>query len=98
MERHVADALAKGARLASGGNGAVTSSGNYFEPTLLLGATQDMAVMREETFGPLVGVMRVKDAEEALRFANDSHLGLNATVFGPPPRRGRSPGVWSPGR
>jgi acyl-CoA reductase-like NAD-dependent aldehyde dehydrogenase len=43
-----------------------------------------MEVMREETFGPLVPVMRVKDAEEALRLANETHLGLNATVFGPP--------------
>jgi hypothetical protein len=42
-----------------------------------------MAVMREETFGPLVPVMRVSGPEEALRLANDSHLGLNATVFGP---------------
>jgi acyl-CoA reductase-like NAD-dependent aldehyde dehydrogenase len=41
-------------------------------------------VMREETFGPLGPVMRVRDAEEALRRANDSHLGLNATVFGAP--------------
>ncbi len=84
VKRHLLDALAKGARLASGGKRRGDLAGLFFEPTLLLGATQEMAVMREETFGPLVAVMRVKDAEEALRRANDSHLGLNATVFGAP--------------
>jgi acyl-CoA reductase-like NAD-dependent aldehyde dehydrogenase len=57
--------------------------GLFFEPTVLVGATHAMDVMREETFGPLVPVMRVADAEEAVRLANDSHLGLNAVVFGP---------------
>lgn len=84
VERHLADALGKGARVAAGGKRRTELGGNFFEPTLLLGATQEMAVMREETFGPLVAVMRVRDAEEALRLANDSHLGLNATVFGAP--------------
>lgn len=84
VERHLVDAQSKGARIVSGGKRRQDLAGNFFEPTLLLGATQEMAVMREETFGPLVAVMRVKDAEEALRRANDSHLGLNATVFGAP--------------
>ncbi len=84
VERHLADAVARGARLVSGGKRREDLSGYFFEPTLLLGATQEMAVMREETFGPLVAVMRVTDAEEALRLANDTHLGLNATVFGAP--------------
>ena len=81
VEQHLADALAKGARLVSGGKRRTDLAGCFFEPTLLLGARQEMAVMREETFGPLVAVMRVKDAGEALRLANDTHLGLNATVF-----------------
>ncbi len=84
VERHLADALGKGARVAAGGKRRTELVGNFFEPTLLLGATQEMAVMREETFGPLVAVMRVRDTEEALHLANDSHLGLNATVFGAP--------------
>ncbi|HSB36178.1 MAG TPA: aldehyde dehydrogenase family protein, partial [Thermoanaerobaculia bacterium] len=84
VERHLADAQSKGARVAAGGKRRTELEGNFFEPTLLVGATQEMAVMREETFGPLVAVMRVKDDEEALRLANDSHLGLNATVFGAP--------------
>ncbi|HQR46999.1 MAG TPA: aldehyde dehydrogenase family protein, partial [Thermoanaerobaculia bacterium] len=84
VKRHLADAVARGARVVSGGKGREDLGGCFFEPTLLLGATQEMAVMREETFGPLVAVMRVKDAGEALRLANDTHLGLNATVFGAP--------------
>jgi acyl-CoA reductase-like NAD-dependent aldehyde dehydrogenase len=82
-ERHVADALAKGARVLTGGLRRNDLPGLYFQPTVLAGATPDMSVMREETFGPLVPVMRVSGAEEALRLANDTHLGLNATVFGP---------------
>ncbi len=83
VERHLADALAKGARVLTGGARRADLSGLFFQPTVLAGATPDMAVMREETFGPLVPVMRVSGAEEALRLANDTHLGLNATVFGP---------------
>lgn len=83
VERQIADATAKGARVAVGGTKPEHRPGQFFPPTVLLGATQDMDVMKEETFGPLVGVMRVRDADEALRRANDSHLGLNATVFGP---------------
>jgi acyl-CoA reductase-like NAD-dependent aldehyde dehydrogenase len=83
VERHVADALGKGARAVTGGKRRTGLPGNFFEPTLLLGATQEMDVMREETFGPLLPVMRVKDAAEAVRLANDSPLGLNASVFGP---------------
>jgi acyl-CoA reductase-like NAD-dependent aldehyde dehydrogenase len=82
-ERHVSDALGKGARLLTGGARAADRTGLFFQPTVLAGATPDMAVMREETFGPVVPVMRVSGPEEALRLANDTHLGLNATVFGP---------------
>jgi len=84
VERHVADAVAKGARVLTGGARRADLPGLFFRPTVLAGATPEMAVMREETFGPLVPVMRVADAAEALRLANDTHLGLNATVFGRP--------------
>jgi acyl-CoA reductase-like NAD-dependent aldehyde dehydrogenase len=84
VEKQIADATAKGARVAVGGTRPRDRPGLFFPATVLLGATHDMAVMKEETFGPLVPVMRVRDAEEALRMANSSHLGLNATVFGPP--------------
>lgn len=83
VERQVEDAVAKGARVAAGGKRRTDLAGNFFEPTVLVGATAEMEAVREETFGPLVPVVRVKDAEEALRLANDSHLGLNATVWGP---------------
>ena len=83
LERQLKDAESKGARVVTGGKRRTDLPGNFFEPTILSGATQDMEVMREETFGPLVPIMRVKDAEEALRLANSSHLGLNASVFGP---------------
>jgi acyl-CoA reductase-like NAD-dependent aldehyde dehydrogenase len=83
VERQIADATAKGARVAVGATRRAEPPGQFFPPTVLLRANHDMEVMKEETFGPLVPVMRVKDAEEALRLANDTHLGLNATVFGP---------------
>jgi len=87
-ERQLRDAVEKGARVLTGGRRA-GREGLFFEPTVLAGADHSMEVMREETFGPMVPVMRVKDAEEALALANQSHLGLNATVFGPE-RRARA--------
>lgn len=83
VARQVEEAVAKGARVALGGKRRPDLAGSFFEPTVLLGATPEMEAVREETFGPLVPVVRVKDAAEALRLANDSHLGLNATVWGP---------------
>jgi succinate-semialdehyde dehydrogenase/glutarate-semialdehyde dehydrogenase len=83
VARQIEEAVAKGARVALGGKRRAGLAGNFFEPTVLVGATPEMEVVREETFGPLVPVVRVKDAGEALRLANDSHLGLNATVWGP---------------
>lgn len=83
VARQVEDAVAKGARVALGGKRRTDLAGNFHEPTVLVGATPEMEVFREETFGPLVPIVRVKDAAEALRLANDSHLGLNATVWGP---------------
>lgn len=83
VERQLGDAVSKGARVVAGGRRRTGLAGNFFEPTVLSGATPEMEVAREETFGPLVPILRVRDAGEALRLANDSHLGLNATVFGP---------------
>jgi acyl-CoA reductase-like NAD-dependent aldehyde dehydrogenase len=82
VERQIADAVAKGARILVGGARRGDLRGNFFPPTVLGGATHQMEVMREETFGPLVPIMRVRDAEQAVELANDTHLGLNATVFG----------------
>ncbi|MEZ5075896.1 MAG: aldehyde dehydrogenase family protein [Solirubrobacterales bacterium] len=77
----VEDALAAGARAMVGGR-RVEGPGDYFEPTVLVDVDHSMKVMREETFGPVVGVMKVRDAEQALTLANDSRYGLSGSVFG----------------
>jgi acyl-CoA reductase-like NAD-dependent aldehyde dehydrogenase len=81
VEDHVADAVAAGARALTGGK-RVEGPGDYFEPTVLVDVDHSMKVMRDETFGPVVGVMKVRDAEEAVRMANDSRYGLGGSVFG----------------
>ncbi len=81
VEDHVSDALAAGATALTGGKRA-PGPGDYFEPTVLVDVDHSMKVMREETFGPVVGVMKVEDTEEALRLANDSRYGLSGSVFG----------------
>ncbi|HEX8752544.1 MAG TPA: aldehyde dehydrogenase family protein, partial [Solirubrobacterales bacterium] len=81
VEEHVEDALARGARALTGGK-RVAGPGDYFEPTVLVDVDHSMKVMRDETFGPVVGVMKVRDSEEALRLANDSRYGLSGSVFG----------------
>jgi acyl-CoA reductase-like NAD-dependent aldehyde dehydrogenase len=88
-EAHVADAVSKGARVVAGGE-ARGGPGRFFAPTLLADATPAMAVMREETFGPVMPVMRVASAEEALRVANDSPLGLAGSVWSQDERRARA--------
>jgi betaine-aldehyde dehydrogenase len=81
VEEHVNDALANGARALTGGKRG-DGPGDYFEPTVLVDVDHSMKVMRDETFGPVVGVMKVRDSEEALRLANDSRYGLAGSVFG----------------
>jgi acyl-CoA reductase-like NAD-dependent aldehyde dehydrogenase len=81
VEGQVDDALANGARALTGGK-RVEGPGDYFEPTVLVDVDHTMKVMRDETFGPVVGVMRVRDEEEALRLANDTRYGLSGSVFG----------------
>ena len=78
-ETHIADALKKGARLATGGNRLTEgklAKGYFFQPTVLTGVTNDMAIMHEETFGPVAPILTFKDEEEAIRLANDSDYGL----------------------
>ncbi len=84
---HVTDALSKGATLRRGGNEVASTSGSFFEPTLLTGVDHSMKVMTEETFGPVVAVMQVPDEETALRFANDSRYGLHGSVWSKDKRR-----------
>jgi succinate-semialdehyde dehydrogenase/glutarate-semialdehyde dehydrogenase len=78
---HVADAVAKGARVLTGGQPRPDLGPLFYEPTLLDGVTDDMTLGREETFGPVVAVYRVADADEAVARANDSSYGLNASVW-----------------
>jgi acyl-CoA reductase-like NAD-dependent aldehyde dehydrogenase len=80
LELQVADALAKGARLEVGGH-RVEPPGNWFEPTVLTQVNHDMTVMREESFGPIIGIQKVADDDEAVRLMNDSDYGLTAGVY-----------------
>ncbi|TAN70269.1 MAG: aldehyde dehydrogenase family protein, partial [Magnetospirillum sp.] len=57
------------------------SEGAFYQPTVLAGVTKDMVVYRDETFGPLVSIIRARDSEEALEIANDSNYGLSAAVI-----------------
>src|SRR5271167_3183192 len=80
ISEHVADAVAKGARVLAGGKEA-PGAGHFYEPTVLADVDHSMKIMTEETFGPTLPIMKVRDAEEALRLANDSPYGLGASVF-----------------
>ena len=80
VARHVADAENRGASVVVGGSRG-PGEGLYFQPTVITGAAQDMDVMREETFGPVAAIMRVRDEDEAIRRANDSNYGLGGSVF-----------------
>jgi acyl-CoA reductase-like NAD-dependent aldehyde dehydrogenase len=80
LTNQVEDALNKGAQLLCGGY-APASKGFYFTPTVFAGVTHEMDLMREETFGPLIGIMKVKDDEEAIRMMNDTVYGLTASVY-----------------
>jgi succinate-semialdehyde dehydrogenase/glutarate-semialdehyde dehydrogenase len=81
IERHMADAVERGATVRVGGRRNPELAGLYYEPTVLTNVDHDMLIMREETFGPILPIMRVRDEEEALRLANDSDYGLSATVW-----------------
>lgn len=80
LEKQVEDALSKGAKLLTGGK-RIATDGNYFEPTVLVDVTNDMLVMREESFGPIIGIAKVENDEEALRLMNDTEYGLTAAVY-----------------
>jgi acyl-CoA reductase-like NAD-dependent aldehyde dehydrogenase len=80
LERHVAQAVAAGAKLLSGGK-RVDGPGQFFPPTVLVDTTDEMAVVKEESFGPLLPIMGFDTEEEAIRRANDSIYGLNACIY-----------------
>jgi len=80
LENQIKDALGKGAKLLTGGK-TISGKGYYFEPTVLTEVTNDMLVMQEESFGPIIGIMKVKDDAEALKMMQDTDYGLTASVY-----------------
>jgi acyl-CoA reductase-like NAD-dependent aldehyde dehydrogenase len=88
VRRQVEAARDAGAQVLAGG-APHPGPGRFYPPTVLAGCRQDMEVMREETFGPVLPVMQVASVEEAVALANDSHLGLNAYVFAGSVEEGR---------
>jgi acyl-CoA reductase-like NAD-dependent aldehyde dehydrogenase len=81
VEDHVRDAVARGAKVLVGGRRNPDFDGLYFEPTVLVDVTDEMKIMREDTFGPVLPIMRVRDEEEAIARANDTSYGLSANVW-----------------
>jgi acyl-CoA reductase-like NAD-dependent aldehyde dehydrogenase len=81
IEAQIHDAVARGAKVLAGGRRNPNFAGLYYEPTVLVDVNHTMSIMREETFGPVIPIMKVENAEEALRLANDSPYGLGSSVF-----------------
>src|SRR5205823_6112612 len=80
LERQVDSSVRAGARVLTGGE-RVTGKGYFFRPTVLGNVTPEMSAFREETFGPVAAVVRVRNADEAVRVANDSAYGLGASIW-----------------
>jgi succinate-semialdehyde dehydrogenase/glutarate-semialdehyde dehydrogenase len=81
VSAHVDDAVAKGATVLAGGRARPDLGPYCYEPTVLTGVTEDMALCRDETFGPVLAVYRVDSVDDAVARANDSAYGLNASVW-----------------
>jgi acyl-CoA reductase-like NAD-dependent aldehyde dehydrogenase len=80
IDEHVKDAERKGARIVVGGHRG-DGDGDFYAPTMLVDVNHSMECMTEETFGPTLPIMKVRDAEEAVRMANDSPYGLQASIY-----------------
>jgi acyl-CoA reductase-like NAD-dependent aldehyde dehydrogenase len=80
VEEQVKDAVTKGAKVLTGGKRG-SGKGFYFEPTVLVNVNHSMNVMHDESFGPVIGIMKVKDDEEATALMNDTEYGLTAGVY-----------------
>ena len=80
VQEHIADAVAKGAHVLAGGKPHALGQ-SFFEPTVLAGVTQDMAVAREETFGPLAPLFRFETEDEVVAMANDTEFGLASYFY-----------------
>lgn len=80
LSSQVEDAVSKGATIVLGGK-AMTGKGYFFEPTVLTHVNHNMRVMKEESFGPIIGIMKVKDDQEAIALMKDTEYGLTASVY-----------------
>jgi acyl-CoA reductase-like NAD-dependent aldehyde dehydrogenase len=80
LKHQIQDAIIKGAVLQTGGH-SIDGPGFFFTPTVLTNVDHSMEIMKEESFGPVIGIMKVKDDEEALRLMNDTDYGLTASVY-----------------
>ncbi len=89
LDAQVADALAKGATVRTGGKRGA-GPGNWYEPTVVTNVNHSMELMREESFGPVIGIQKVKDDAEAVALMNDTRYGLTAGVFTRDETRARS--------
>lgn len=80
LANQINDALQKGATVLTGGQ-RVNTRGYFFQPTVLVNVTHDMSIMKDESFGPVIGIMKVKNDEEALQYMQDTEYGLTASVY-----------------
>ncbi|AIY06135.1 succinate-semialdehyde dehydrogenase [Planococcus sp. PAMC 21323] len=81
VEKHVQDAVDRGAKVIVGGDGRIENNAYFYNPTVLTNATSDMLVMNEETFGPVAPIMTFEKDEEAIELANNTRFGLAAYFF-----------------
>ncbi len=88
LKKQVSDAKKRGAKLLTGGN-IVQQKGNWFEPTVFVDVNHKMALMKDESFGPIIGIQKVKNDAEAVALMNDSEYGLTAGVYTPNQKRAR---------
>jgi acyl-CoA reductase-like NAD-dependent aldehyde dehydrogenase len=82
VDAHLDDAVAKGARIVCGGKSENLGGGLYMRPTIVINVNHDMQIMRDETFGPVLPVMKYSSEDQAVRLANDTYFGLSAAVIG----------------
>ncbi len=80
LEKQIVDAIRKGAKIVTGGR-RIKRTGYYFEPTILTNVTHKMKMMVDESFGPLIGIMKVENDDEAISLMNDTEYGLTASIY-----------------